>query len=235
MCGVDGDYFCVWKTLPCHSAPICKVLSSRQPYRDGIHPGTPARCFGIPGYRPLACARCGVFQTLYLFHALADALTSFINLADAWGNFFLSPWFFPKQPPKWHQHSPKSGMEYPKKGIRNVIFAPRKRVRNPFLGTCKTKKITSWRCSDFSKNSIENVWGMMQKHPRHHHPNHTLCMKIHHPKHRPRNENGIFRCNAKCWYSILCTKLHKRILSVKKVKKWKVKKTQIPSRPRVYI
>ena len=30
---------------------------------DSIHPGTPARCFGIPGYRPLAKARCSVFQT----------------------------------------------------------------------------------------------------------------------------------------------------------------------------
>ena len=71
--GVDGDYFCVCQShargkasgrrylaIPPLSARYCPPDS----HRDGIHPGTPTRRFGIPGYRPLAKARCGVFQTL---------------------------------------------------------------------------------------------------------------------------------------------------------------------------
>ena len=50
--------------IPPLSARYCPPDS----HRDGIHPGTPTRCFGIPGYRPLACARCSVFQTLFLIY-----------------------------------------------------------------------------------------------------------------------------------------------------------------------
>ena len=59
--------------IPPLSARYCLPDS----HRGGIHPGTPTRCFGIPGYRPLAYARCGVFQTLFLIFCRRHFVDSF--------------------------------------------------------------------------------------------------------------------------------------------------------------